>query len=75
MSDTAQTLTTQWTRSPTEEARYWRRRANEVRKVMAIFDDPEARAKLDEIAGQYDKMADDLGSLRESDAFAAAGRY
>jgi hypothetical protein len=40
-----------------------------------IFDDPEARAKLDEIAGQYDKMADDLGSLRESDAFAAAGRY
>ena len=48
----------QW--SEGEEARYWRGRAAEVRKVGQLFGDPDARAKLEEIARHYEQMAEEL---------------
>ena len=48
----------QW--SEGEEARYWRGRAGEVRKVGQLFGDPDARAKLEEIARHYEQMAEEL---------------
>jgi hypothetical protein len=60
MSDRAPTFRTRRIRSPGEEARYWRARAAEVRKVEALFSDAEARAKLAEIASRYDRMATDI---------------
>jgi hypothetical protein len=60
MSDNGDLLSTKRTLSPSEEARYWRKRAAEVRKVSDMFTDPERRAKLNEIASHYDQMADEL---------------
>ena len=60
MSDSGEILNTRRTLSPSEEARYWRNRASEVRKVGDMFSDMETRAKLNEIASHYDVMADEL---------------
>lgn len=60
MSDNGDILSTRRTLSPSEEARYWRQRAAEVRKVGDMFSDPETRSKLNGIASHYDQMADEL---------------
>ena len=48
--------------SAQQEVRYWRERAAEVRKIMALFDDPASRAKLEEIATHYDNLAKHIES-------------
>jgi hypothetical protein len=60
MSDSGDILSTKHTLSPGEEARYWRKRAAEVRKVGDLFSDAETRAKLNSIASHYDQMANEI---------------
>jgi hypothetical protein len=60
MSDSGELLSTKRTLSPAEEARYWRKRAAEVRKVGDLFSDPETRARLNGIASHYDEMANEI---------------
>ena len=60
MSDGGEILSTKRTLSPAEEARYWRKRAAEVRKVCDLFSDADTRAKLNGIASHYDQMANEI---------------
>jgi flagellar hook-associated protein FlgK len=60
MSQNDGILSTKRPRSKADEARYWRSRAKEVRKVEGLFADASSRAKLEEIATYYDQMAEEL---------------
>ena len=60
MSDSGEIFSTKRTLSPAEEARYWRKRATEVRKVGDLFSDAETREKLNGIASYYDQMATEI---------------
>lgn len=73
MSDNGEILSTKRSLSSAEEARYWRKRAIEVRKVGEIFSDPDTRAKLNEIANHYDQMADELETSQRGQLTATAG--
>jgi O-methyltransferase involved in polyketide biosynthesis len=59
-------LSTRRIRSSGEEAHYWRARAAEVRKVEALFGDADARARLEEIARRYERMASEIESRKAS---------
>jgi flagellar hook-associated protein FlgK len=58
----AEPLRTRRIWSAEEEARYWRARAGEVRKIETMFSDPASRAKLEEIACHYDDLANQIES-------------
>lgn len=73
MSDNGEILSTKRAFSTAEEARYWRKRAAEVRKVGEIFSDPETRAKLGEIASHYDQMADELEASQRGEHASVVG--
>jgi hypothetical protein len=73
MSDNGEILSTKRSLSTAEEARYWRKRAAEVRKVGEIFSDQETRAKLNEIASHYDQMADEVEASRRGQLASTVG--
>ena len=75
MSDGDDILSTRRSLSAFEEARYWRKRAAEVRKVGELFSDPEARAKLNEIASHYEHMAEALEASTKSGSFTLDAEY
>lgn len=74
MSDNGEILSTKRSLSTAEEARYWRKRAAEVRKVGEMFSDPDTRAKLNEIASHYDQMAEELEASQRGQLAATAGQ-
>lgn len=75
MTDSGDILSTRRPTSPSEEARYWRKRAAEVRKVGEMFGDPESRSKLNQIASHYDQMADELEASSKINSYAFDAGY
>ena len=56
--------------NPTLSHEYWRKRADDVRRLAAAQPDQASRATLSEIAHRYDQLADQLAEHSRGEALA-----